>query len=130
MEHLNYDEYAILGGSVPITLFPMLEAKANRLVDTLTHGRLKDEFPLRQNVKYCIAQLIDAAAADASISGGTGREVAAMSNDGVSVSFVAGTEAARAGSSAALRNARIVREWLDGEVSDHGVMLLYAGVDA
>ena len=130
MKHLTYDEYIIMGGAVSDAAFPMLEARANRLVDTLTHGRLADENPLRTAVKYCLMQLIDAAAADSAINGGTGREVSSMSNDGVSVTFVAGTEAARAGSSAALRNARIVREWLDGETSDRGVMLLYAGVDA
>lgn len=130
MEHLTYEEYVRLGGSVDDERFSMWEARANRLVDTLTHGRLASESPLRNSVRCCLVQLIDAAAADSAISGGTGREVSSMSNDGVSVTFVAGTQEARAGSSAALRNARIVRDWLEGEISDRGVMLLYAGVDA
>ena len=129
MEHLTYEEYVRLGGSVDDERFSMLEARANRLVDTLTHGRLASETPLRTNVKYCMMQLIDAAAADAAIGDGTGREVSAMSNDGVSVTFASsGTTAF--GGSAASRNARIVREWLDGETTESGVMLLYAGVDA
>ena len=106
-----------------------LEARAHRLVDTLTHGRLADEDPLRNNVRYCLVQLIDAMAADAALDGGSGREVASMSNDGVSVTFAAGASPA-IGGSASLRNARIVRDWLDGELSAKGVMLLYAGVDA
>lgn len=129
MEHLTYDEYMEMGGAAEQAAFSMLEVKANRLVDTLTHGRLAGETPLRQTVKYCLMQLVDAMAADAAMDGGTGREVSSISNDGVSVTFEGGSSAARAGSSTALRNTRIVREWLDGEVSDRGVNLLYAGVD-
>ena len=125
MEHLTYDEYMEMGGAAEPAAFSMLEVKANRLVDALTHGRLAGETPLRQTVKYCLMQLVDAMAADAAMDGGSGREVAAVSNDGVSVSYAAGTSAG----GAATRNARIVREWLDGEVSDRGVNLLYAGVE-
>ncbi|MBE5807641.1 MAG: hypothetical protein E7317_04800 [Clostridiales bacterium] len=129
MEHLSYEAYVSLGGSVPEARFSMLERRANRIVDAMTHGRLADESPLRDAVACCIAQLVDAQAADEALSGGTGREVMSMSNDGVSMTFVAGTEAARARSSASARNAAIVRDWLGAE-STGGVMLLYAGVDA
>ena len=125
MEHLEYEDYAGRGGSVNEVSFAMLEARASRIVDTMTHGRLARESPLREPVKYCLTQLIDAMAADAAMDGGSGREVAAVSNDGVSVSYATGASVG----GAAMRNARIVRGWLDGEVSDRGVNLLYAGVD-
>ena len=124
MEHLEYEDYAGRGGSADEASFAMLEARASRIVDAMTHGRLAQERPLRETVKCCLTQLIDAMAADAMMDGGSGREVAAVSNDGVSVSYASG-----ATGGAAARNARIVRGWLDGEVSDRGVNLLYAGVD-
>ena len=130
MEGLTYEEYAAMGGSADEAAFPMLEARARRIVDVATHGRLNGESPLRESVRYCLTQLIDTMAADGELSAGTGREVTQVHNDGVSLTFVAGTEAARAGSSAAVRNARIVREWLSGEADGNGVHLLYAGVDA
>lgn len=126
MEHLTYAVYTGMGGAVPEAAFPMLEARAHRLVDTLTHGRLAAETPLRACVQYCLVQLIDAMAADAAVSAGMGREVASMSNDGVTVTFASGGATQ---TPTAARNARIVREWLDGEVSDRGVLLLYAGVE-
>ncbi|MBQ6373187.1 MAG: hypothetical protein IJJ45_01730 [Clostridia bacterium] len=126
MEHLTYEDYAGMGGAASEAVFCRLEARANRIVDTLTHGRLADETPLRSTVKYCLAALIDAFAADAAIDAGTGREVAAVRNDGVSVTY-AGASSDPGGSTSG-RTARIVREWLSGETTAAGVSLLYAGV--
>ena len=133
MKHLTLREYEDLketeASEAFAAQFAMLEARAHRLVDTLTHGRLANEDPLRNNVRYCLVQLIDAMAADAAMDAGSAREVASMSNDGVSVKFATGASPAIGGSTS-LRNARIVRDWLDGELSAKGIMLLYAGVDA
>lgn len=129
MDHLTYADYLTLGGTVSEAEFPMLEARAHRIVDTLTHGRLADESPLRDTVRYCLVQLIRAIAADDALTGGSGREIKAMSNDGVSVTYgsassVSGADDARA------RYSGIVREWLAGEADARGTLLLYAGVDA
>ena len=127
MDHLTYTEYLGLGGTASETDFALLEARAHRLVDTLTHGRLAGETPLRLNVRFCLVQLICAMAADDAMTGGTGRGIASMSNDGVSVAYTAAS--ASGGDDARARYAGIVRDWLSGEATDCGT-LLYAGVDA
>ena len=55
-----------------------------------------------------------------------GREISAMSNDGLSMSFTAQGDA---GGDSARQN-RILRAWLGDELSSGGVNLLYAGTDA
>ena len=57
-----------------------------------------------------------------------GREISSMSNDGVSVSFAA--SGASAAMAASARYMAIIHGWLDGETTEAGVHLLYAGCDA
>lgn len=129
MDALSFEEYAAMGGAADAAVFPLLEARARRLVDQKTHGRLGGESPLRQTAKYCLLSLIDAMAADRALDGGTGRDVASVSNDGVSVSYVSYASTVGANMAEA-RYLRIIREWLGGETTAEGVQLLYAGVDA
>ena len=124
MAYLTIDEYREMGGSMDEAAFKRHEMKARRLIDRLTHGRIRDEDPARQTVKMCMFELMRAQAEDESIAGGSGREVAAVSNDGVSVSYAAQEGGAQK------RYADIVRSWLDGESAESGVSLLYCGVDA
>lgn len=126
MAYLTEDEFDSLGGdSGTVTAFPMYAAKAERLIDRLTHDRLLGETPVRKSVQYCMVELIKAMN-EADQHGG--REVASVSNDGVSVSYAAAGSANSGGTDP--RYLRIVRDWLGGEVSQKGVPLLYAGVDA
>ena len=125
--YLNYDEYAGMGGGAPESAFPRLEAKARAELNRLTFGRIAGEDPARQNVKFCMYDLICAIEADEGIAAmGAGREVSAMSNDGVSVSFAA--SASGGARSAAARYAAIARNWLSEECTACGIPLLYAGV--
>ena len=122
--HLTYNEYLGLGGTAEEADFSRLEALASQLVDRATHGRIRDETPLRGVVKCALVQLIDAQArSDAH----DGREVAAMSNDGVSVTYATGD--GDASNALRIRQGVILRAWLDGEVTKDGVNLLYAGVE-
>lgn len=127
--YLTYEEYAGMGGGAPESAFRRLEAKARAEVNRLTFGRVTGEDPARQNVKFCMYDLICAIEADEGIAAmGAGREISAMSNDGISVSFAAsGSGSAR---SSAARYAAIARSWLSGECTACGIPLLYAGVDA
>lgn len=117
---LNYDDYAEMGGRLSEAQFGALELRARQLINRMTHGRIADEAPVRACVKYAMLELIGAMAAD---RGRSGREVAAMSNDGVSVTFASGS------STPVSRYAVIVRSWLEGETDGRGVPLLYCGVD-
>ena len=121
--YLDYGSYAQMGGELEPDVYERLAAKAERLIDRATHARLKAQSSVPMSVKYCIMELIDAIQADESMgSMSAGREISSMSNDGVSVSFTA--------MAASARYMEIIREWLDGETTEAGVHLLYAGCDA
>lgn len=121
--YLDYDSYAQMGGELDPDVYERLAAKAERLIDRATHARLKAHATVPMSVKYCIMELIDAIQADESMgSMSAGREISSMSNDGVSVSFAA--------MAASARYMEIIRGWLDGETTEAGVHLLYAGCDA
>lgn len=128
--YLEHSEFEDMGGTVNEDSFPRYEAKARMLIDRATHGRLTKETPVRNNVKYCMFELISAIAANESIGGvAAGRAVASMSNDGVSISFAqVGNDAGTRSDS--IRFFAIIRTWLDGDTDTNGTPLLYAGVDA
>ena len=127
--YLDYDSYAQMGGEFDPDVYERLAAKAERLIDRATHARLKAQASVPMSVKYCIMELIDAIQADESMgSMSAGREISSMSNDGVSVSFAA--SGASAAMAASARYMAIIHGWLDGETTEAGVHLLYAGCDA
>lgn len=123
--YITFDSYAAMGGGANDAAFTRLEMKARKLIDSATHGRIAEETPVRESVKMCAFELIEAIAAQEAETGPGGREIASMSNDGVSISYnTAETHSAQA------RFSRIIREWLGGEYTAGGVNLLYCGVDA
>lgn len=122
MAYLTHDEYTAMGGTLDAAAFSRHEFRARQLIDALTHGRVLNDKPVREAVKYAVAALIDVQARDAAHDG---REVASMSNDGVSIAYaVAGAGGMQA------RYVDIVCEYLASETTERGVPLLYAGVDA
>lgn len=123
--YLTYEEYAEMGGTVDAAIYPRFEMKARRLIDFETHNRLTGENPIRESVRYCMYELIQMLYADESAAGGSGREIASISNDGVSVAYAD----AQNGAGATGRYMNHIRTWLAGELSANGVALLYAGVD-
>lgn len=130
--YLTYNDYSDLGGTLDVDeeIYARFELKARRLMDRATRGRLASESPVRDCVKYCMLELIDAMYADEAFTAAyAGRDIASMSNDGVSVSFAAGSQNSAAQDTHARYLAKI-RAWLDGETTSSGVSLLYAGVDA
>ena len=125
--YLSYEEYAGMDGGVDAAAFARLSLKAEKLVDRATHDRLKGERPVRDAVKRCVFELIEELCRQEEVQQlGAGREIAAMSNDGLSVSF---TPQSATGGTAA-RQMEILRSWLGDEYSEGGVCLLYAGADA
>ena len=121
--YLEYSDYAQMGGELEPDVYERLAAKAERLIDRATHARLKAQASVPDGVKYCIMELINSIQADESMGGmSAGREISSMSNDGVSVSFTA--------MAASARYMEIIRQWLDGDTTEAGVHLLYAGCDA
>lgn len=124
--YLIYDDYIAMGGTINAALYSRFEMKARKLVDMLTHGRLEGEKPVRESVKCCMYELIQMMYAD-EVSGSGGREIAGVSNDGVSISYAISQNGA---GSPTARYMNYIRTWLSGETTKSGVYLLYAGVDA
>lgn len=123
MEYLDFDTFKEYGGSgVSEEQYARYEMKARRLIDNMTRKRLAGETTVRECVKMCMYELICAMLAYEMQAGADGREIASVSNDGVSVSYVSGSGGIER------RFALIVRSWLDGESDANGVPLLYAGV--
>ena len=120
MAYLTYAEYQQTGGARSEAEFAALEMRAAKLIDALTHGRVREETPVREAVRQAALALVAAMDADGD---NAGREVISMDNDGVSVAYAAGDTQAG-------RWARIAREYLRGEVTAAGVALTYAGVGA
>lgn len=128
--YLSVDEFEEMGGAADIEdeVYARLEAKARAQLDRITFGRLKHETDIRENVKYCMVDLINAIYADESAGAvASSREIASMSNDGVSISFVSGSTTGSARGISA-RYAGIVRSWMLGETDAFGLPLMYPGV--
>jgi hypothetical protein len=121
MAYLTHQEYKELGGTLDASAFTRQEYRARQLVDSLTHGRVRGDVPVREAVRHAMRALVDAQAASDARGG---REVAAEANDGLSVSY-----AVTGPSGAYTRRVDIVCEYLANETTDEGVPLLYAGVD-
>lgn len=130
--YLTYDEFSEMGGVIEEeAVFNRYEAKARVQIDRATFGRLRDEADIPESVKYCMYELISAIQANDSMAGlSAGREVASMSNDGVSVTFASGLSSTGSMQTQDKRNLAIIRGWLAGETTACGLPLLYAGVDA
>ena len=123
--YLTYDDYTAMGGAADPVKFERMETKSRRLIDKMTHGRIRNEDPVRRVVKMCMFEMISCMAADEAMTGAGGREVTAVSNDGVSMTYASQGEGGTS-----KRMAAIVKEWLDGESTPDGINLLYCGVDA
>lgn len=124
--YLTYDDYLDMGGSIDDEdVYSRLEAKARAQIDRVTFGRLVGEKSVRDAVKYCMYDLVNAVVADEQLGASTyGRDVASMSNDGLSISFSNGNHS----KSAAARYTSIVRMWLANETTACGIPLTYAEV--
>ena len=133
MPYLDQAEYLEMGGTITEDdelRYQRLESRASHAIDRATHGRIKGEKPVRNAVKFCVYEMIERYASDEASAGMSGREIASMSNDGVSVSYADSGGASTPGTAPALRDAASIRAWLLDEVDGNGTPLLYAGVDA
>lgn len=125
--YLTMDEYEDMGGTITDdAVFERYAAKADATIDRMTHGRIRSETPVRSVAKYAAYALIEAMHSDDAT--GDGREIASMSNDGMTVNYV--TDNGSAMLNRRRRYADIVCDYLQYEVDDNGTLLLYAGSDA
>lgn len=119
--YLTQRQFENMGGAeMDDVIYNRYAAHADAVIDRMTHGRIKNEETVRANVQYAAFDLIAAMVSDDAYNG---REIASVSNDGVSVSYASSTVASQQ-----QRYANIARVYLENEEID-GVSILYAGVD-
>ena len=78
MPLLTYARYQQLGGELTEAAFSPLEMRASKAVDALTHGRVREETPVREAVRQAALETgaaapdreLPAAPLDPSLSGG------------------------------------------------------------
>ena len=122
--YLEHEAYLEMGGSIAEEgVYKRYAARADSIIDRMTHGRIRDETPVRPCARYAAFALISNMCAEAE----DGREAVSMANDGVSVSYASSGNAAI---DRARRYAAIVSDYLQYEEDESGTPLLYAGVDA
>ena len=128
MAYLSFYEYKNMGGTITdVLVFERYLSRTSAIITRMTHGRVLNESPVRPAVKNAAFDLINVIHADTQ-NGADGREIASMTNDGMSVSYIPG--ASNAAAATAQRYGSIVRQYLDWETDANGTPLLYAGVDA
>lgn len=126
MAYLTYYEYKEMGGTIPDVLaFERYLTRAAGLITRMTHGRVLNEKPTRNAVKYAAFDLVNIIQNDVQ-NGADGREIASMSNDGMSITYASG--ASKAAAANEQRYCSVVRQYLAWETDANGTPLLYAGV--
>ena len=58
-QYLTYNEYRLLGGTLDLTPFNLLEFEARKKIDERTQARLKCVDTIPQEVKICVFNLIN-----------------------------------------------------------------------
>lgn len=130
MAYITYEEYTELGGTLDATSFPPIELKAEGVVNWYTFNRLVNETEYRQEVKKCMAQLIDLINIKMkafALGQASGSAVTSQSNDGVSISYNA-LGAVDAIGLCDSESKAIVESWLYNSRNESGEPLLYRGV--
>lgn len=148
------------GGIESESLYARLSSRAAQIIRRATHGRADPDALLPEAaspravslkvggpayvaasaaatdglaalVQNCAFELIELMAGEEELgSVAQGRDVASVSNDGVSVSFASGGSGAASSANSQARYMSIIRQWLDGATDANGVHVLYGGVDA
>ena len=131
-QYLTYPEYRLLGGTLEITPFNLLEFEARRMIDINTQNRLKEikneEVP--EEVKLCEFNLISsinnyASSIESATENGN---IASESTDGYTVSYVKSASIKDIINSKNAELDDIIRTYLLGVIFN-GKHILYLGVE-
>lgn len=90
-QYLRFEDYRLIGGTLDLAPFNLLEIEARRIIDIRTQNRLKDleynEIP--QEVKLCIYSLINTINAyEETLSKTKKNNITSENTDGYSVSYL------------------------------------------
>ena len=125
-QYLTYCEYKVLGGSLDITPFNLLEFEARRKIDERTLNRIKGIEEIPQEIKMCMFALINSLGSYSSESSNN-KNIASESVGSYSVSYVTGGTIQEIVQSKNVELNDIITTYLMGVVVN-GEHVLYLGV--
>ena len=126
---LTYAEYAAMGGTIKESEFHAWERKASGYINLMTHNRIKDESPVRENVKYAAFDLIDLLVKESANTNNAETGLSSQRNDGVSVTYANWNTVNRYWKN---RRKELLAAYLGDEtviIAGEMVPLLYGGVE-
>ena len=128
-QYLTYEEYRLIGGTLDITPFTLLEFEARRLIDIRTQNRLKNVNEIPQEVKLCEYKLINSinGYANSLENVTTNGNVKSENTDGYSVSYTTTSDIESIIKSKKSEFNDTIRTYLLGVVVN-GEHIMYAGV--
>lgn len=88
-QYLNYKDYKVLGGTLDIMPFNLLEYEARKILDARTQGRIKE---VNQDIKMCINAMISVLNSYKTYET-QNKAIASENTDGYSISYVGGNKA-------------------------------------
>lgn len=125
-QYLTYAEYQAMGGDMSETDFTLAEFKARSRIDIMTLARVQDMAAVPDEVKLammCIIKVDTKYSADAQASSAI---VSSFNTDGYSESYGSTSEQSEV---AEKQINSEVKKMLFGVLDDHGVPLIYKGLD-
>lgn len=126
-QYLTYAEYVLMGGTLAVAPFNLLEYEARKKIDERTFNRLKETETIPQEVKVCEFQMINSLNSYASAEQ-INKNVASESTDGYSITYVSGTQAKEIIKSKNAELDDIIRTYLTGVIVD-GEHVIYLGIN-
>lgn len=124
--YLNYKEYKKLGGTLDQTPFNILEFQAQKEIDKLTFGRLKDLDEQINEVKMCVFELINTLEGySLDINTSKNKGIASENIDGYSVTYKSTTSEDIKAKNNEIKD--IIESYLSDCVLDNGIPYLYRG---
>lgn len=111
--YLTYVEYQTWGGNLDDSTFSRIEYKAEKIIDSYTFNRLKNDTEYSENVRRCMFELVEL------IHNNSDKIVTSVSVDGYSESYKEFNP---------VEYGVIIKDYLFGETNQQGENLLYCGV--
>lgn len=126
-QYLSYEDYKLLGGTLNMTPFNLLELEARKNIDKYTFGRLIDLEEQKEEVKVCCYKLINLL--DKYNSYAT-REIGVTSEsiDGYSISYGSSSDATATEDVKKSEVKGIIETYLAECALEDGTPYLYKGV--
>lgn len=127
-QYLLYQEYKVLGGTLDIMPFNLLEFEVRKRIDNRTQNRIKNMSSKPQDVKLCVNAMINTLEQYViNNSKGINKNVASENIDGYSISYITGSQVQEAIKSKKSELEDIMQTYLGNIRTSDNIPVLYLG---